>query len=210
MTAPIERPDWGEGTALVPADQGGDGGVAPAEVADAFASPEVAQRYRSMVASRMAKASLPATEASGALDADLVAEWEASGGFAGRLAQAQKGAIAILEGLAPDDRAAFTSAFDTLPEGARSAILSEISLGSAGSVRPASDADLTRFASTPEGGGMVSEWGHRAARNLAIVRDRISRILGRMEADEIDAATQWFDGLPPASAAAIYRMLAGK
>lgn len=208
MTAPIERPDWGEGSALVPAGAGGM--PAPAEAADGFASPEVAQRYRSMVASRMAKASLPAMEASGTLDAGLVAEWEASGGFAGRLAQAQKGAIAILEGLAPDDRAAFTTGFDTLPEGARSAILSEISLGSTGSVRPASDADLARFASTPEGGGMVREWGHRAGRNLAILRNRISRILGRMEADDIEAATQWFDTLPPTGAAAIYRMLAGK
>lgn len=206
--APIERPDWGEGTALVPADEGGV--VAPAAAEDSFADPEVAQRYRSMVASRMAKASLPAIEASGALDPSLVAEWEASGGFAARLAQAQKGAIAILECLAPDDRTAFTSSFDTMPEGARSAILSEISLGSAGSVRPASDGDLARFAATPEGDGMVREWGHRAGRKLTIVRDRISRILGRMGADDIEAATQWFDALPPTSAASIYRMLAGR
>jgi len=105
---------------------------------------------------------------------------------------------------------AFTGAFDALPEGTRSAIFSEISLGSAGSIRAASEADVTRFTETPEGGEMVREWGHRAAHNLAIVRDRISRILGRMKAEDIAAATQWFDALPPVSAAAIYRMLAGK
>jgi len=86
-------------------------------------------------------------------------------------------------------------------------LFSEIALGSAGSVRSASDADLSRFASTPEGGLLVKEWGPRASRNVAVVRDRINRILGRMAAEEIDAATTWFDALPPVSAAAIYRML---
>jgi hypothetical protein len=208
MTAPIERPDWGEGTALVPARE--DSAVQPAETAQTFASPEVERRYRTMVASRMAKASLPADEARGVLDPSLAAEWDASGGFDTRLAQAQKGAIAILEVLDPEDRDAFIAEFDGLPEGVRSALFSEISLGSAGSVRNASDADLARFASTPEGGAMVKEWGHRANRNLAIIRDRINRILGRMAAEDIDAGTAWFDALPPAAATAIYRMLVVK
>jgi hypothetical protein len=208
MTAPIERPDWGGGTELIPSSE--DRVVPSAEPASAFAGPEVEQRYRAMVAKRMAKASLPADEARGALDAVLVAEWEASGGFATRLAQAQKGAIAILERLDPDDRGEFTAAFDALPEGVRSALLSEISLGSSGSARNASDADVTRFASTPEGAELVNEWGYRANRNVAIIRDRVSRILGRMEAEDIDAATAWFDALPPSHAAAIYRMLVAK
>jgi hypothetical protein len=208
MTTPIERPEWGEGTALIPAAE--DQAIQTAEPADVFANPEVERRYRTMVASRIAKASLPADEARGALDPTLVAEWEASGGFTARLAQAQKGAIAILERLDPEDRAEFITAFDSLPEGVRSALFSEISLGSAGSVRSASDADVTRFATTPEGGALVKEWGHRASRNVAIIRDRINRILGRMAAEDIDAATVWFDALPPTNAAAIYRMLVAK
>jgi hypothetical protein len=208
MTAPIERPDWGEGTALIPAQEGS--AVQPAEPAHAFANPEVERRYRTMVASRMAKASLPADDARGALDPMLAAEWDASGGFAARLAQAQKGAIAILERLDPEDRGAFIAEFDGLSEGVRSALFSEISLGSAGSVRTASEADVARFASTPEGDTLVKEWGHLANRNVSMIRDRINRILGRMAAEEIDAATAWFDALPPTAATAIYRMLAAK
>jgi hypothetical protein len=208
MTAPIERPDWGEGTALGPAEEGG--AVQPAEPAHAFANPEVERRYRTMVVNRMAKASLPADKARIVLDPALAAEWDASGGFGARLAQAQRGAITILERLDPEDRTAFIAEFDELPEGARSALFSEISLGSAGSVRNASDADVSRFAATGEGGALVREWGHRANRNLATIRDRINRILGRMVAEDIDAATVWFDALPPTSATAIYQMLVAR
>lgn len=208
MTAPVERPDWGDGAALIPAE--GSSAVQPDEPANGFANPEVERRYRTMVVSRMAKASLPADEARGALDPALVAEWEASGGFTARLAQAQKGAIAILERLDPEDRGAFVAEFDALPEGVRSALFSEISLGSAGSVRNASDAEVDRFASTPEGSAMVKEWGYRANRNVAVIRDRITRILTRMTAEDIDVATTWFDTLPPTSAIAIYRMLIAK
>jgi hypothetical protein len=208
MTAPIERPDWGEGAALVPVEDGRS--VQLAEPADAFASAEVERRYRAMVASRMTKASLPADEARGALDPALVAEWEASGGFTARLAQAQRGAIAILERLNPEDRAAFIGEFDALPEGVRSVLFSEISLGSAGSVRNASEADVARFASAPEGNALMKEWGYRANRNVAVIRDRIGRILDRMSGEDIEAATTWFDALPPTSAMAIYRMLVAK
>jgi len=95
MMAPIERPDWGEGAALVPTED--DRAVQLAEPASGFANPDVERRYRTMVASRMAKASLPTDEARSALGPALVAEWEASGGFTARLAQAQRGAIVILE-----------------------------------------------------------------------------------------------------------------
>lgn len=208
MTDPIERPDWDERAALVPVEEGSP--VQPAESASVFANPAVEQRYRTMVASRMAKASLPADEARDALDPALIADWEASGGFTARLAQAQKGAISILEQLDPEGRATFIAEFDALPEGVRSTLFSEIALGSTGSVRNAADADVARFASTPEGGALTKEWGHRANRNLAVIRDRISRILARMAAEDIDAATAWFDALPPAAAAAIYRMLLAK
>jgi len=85
MMSPIERPDWGEGTALAPAE---DAAVQPIEPTNAFVNSEVERRYRSMVASRMAKASLPADEARGALAPALVDEWDASGGFEARLGQA--------------------------------------------------------------------------------------------------------------------------
>jgi hypothetical protein len=208
MTTAIERPDWGGGTALVPAESGG--AAVPVEAENTFANPDVERRYRTMVASRMAKASLPANAARGLLDPALVAEWESSGGVASRLAQAQKGAISILERLDPEERAAFVASFDGLPEAIRSALFSEISLGSTASVRAASDADMGRFASTTEGRKLVDEWGHRSNRNVAVIRDRIARILARMSGEDVSVATDWFDALPPTSAAAIYRMLVAK
>lgn len=204
MTAPIDRPDWGEVTAIVPTE---DGSVKPAEPANTFGDVEVEQRYRTMVARRLARASLPAHDARDALPAILVDEWEATGGFEARLAQAQKNAITILEHLHPDDRTAFTTSFDALPEGARAAVFSEISLGSSGSVRQASEAEVSRFASTVEGEALVKSWGHRASRNVAIVRDRIARIVRRMPAEDAAEATAWFEDLPSRSADAIYSMI---
>lgn len=206
--APIERPDWGAGTALATVEA--DTAVAPAEAESTFAEPEVERRYRSFVASRMSKASLPPTEAREVLAPALAAEWDASGGFAARLAQAQRSAITILERLDPIGRADFIAAFDGLPEAIRTTLFSEISLGSSGSVRQASDVDVARFASTSEGRDLVDEWGPRARRHVAIVRDRIGRILKRMSAEEAEAATEWFETLPPAAAASVYRMLVAK
>ena len=206
--AATDRPDWGDKGAVVVTEHGG--AVAPVDPSDTFASADVEQRYRVMVARRMDRARAPADEARTALPVALVEEWESSGGFETRLAQAQRGAITVLERLDPGDRAAFTGSFDALPEAVRSAIFSEISLGSTGSVRNASDADMDRFASTPEGGALMGEWGARANRNVAIVRDRIGRIIRRLSADDVTAAAAWFDDLPQEDAAAIYRMLVGR
>lgn len=206
--SPVDRPDWDEPTALVPSAE--SHAVLPGDPTSAFADANVERRYRTMVAGRMAKASLPADEARKVLDPSLAAEWDSTGGFAMRLVQAQRGAVAILERLAPDDRSGFIAEFDALPEGARSALFSEIALGSSGSVRSASDDAVARFAATPEGGALVKEWGHQANRNVAVIRDRINRIIERMTAEDIDVATVWFDALPPAAAKAIYRMLASQ
>jgi len=203
--APVDRPDWDEGVALVPTE--GASAVEPVEPDNVFADPDVERRYRTLVSRRMSKASLPPTEARSMLEPTLVAEWDASGGFAARLAKAQESAIAILDRLDPTSRPDFIAVFDGLPAGVRSALFAEISLGSSGSVRGASKTDVVRFASMPEGRELVGEWGHRASRHVAIIRDRIGRILKRMSADYAEAATAWFETLPSNQAAAIYRML---
>ncbi len=105
-------------------------------------------------------------------------------------------------------KADLESGFDGLPAGAQTAIMGELAL-SPGRGREASEADLERFASTPEGAELVQEWRSRAGRNLATVRTRMERMLGRMSPGEEETALDWFDELPPAQAKAVLRALAG-
>ncbi len=77
-----------------------------------------------------------------------------------------------------------------------------------GSARAASEADLQRFASTPEGAELVKEWRGRAGRKLGVVRQRIDLMLKAMSPADMDRAMAWFDGLPPAQAKAVLKGLA--
>ncbi len=211
--APIERPDWGG--ALAPAggnelDIADDGGML-ADLDAGFRSPEVESRYRAMVAGRMERHRLSAEGARASLPSGLVAEWERSGGVVEiRLAEAQKAAIGILEGLHADDRVEFVQGFDALPDGVRSAIFLELSLGSAGSVRNASDADVARFAEMDEGRELVAEWRGRASRNVAIVLGRIRRIAERLSVADATLLDEWFNALPSRSTLAVLRVLAAR
>ena len=87
--------------------------------------------------------------------------------------------------------------------------MGELALSPGGSVRVANETDLERFASTPEGAELVQEWRSRAGRNLATVRTRMERMLGRMSPGEEETALDWFDELSPAQAKAVLRALAG-
>ena len=108
---------------------------------------------------------------------------------------------------AVDDRQGLQRAFDALPGGAQSAVIEELALhpGHAGA---ASEHDLARFAATPEGAELVKEWRGRAARNLALLRSRLARMLARMSAADLDSSLAWFDGLSSAHAKAVLRALA--
>ena len=57
------------------------------------------------------------------------------------------------------DREQFLARFDALPEAARVAIFEELDLSPDVRVTPASDADVKRFATTPEGAELVAAWG---------------------------------------------------
>jgi hypothetical protein len=213
--APIERPDWGSGGALVPAggselDIAGDDSGILADLDAGFHSPEVESRYRTMVAGRMERQRLAAGAARDLLPALLVAEWERSGGVEIRLAEAQKAAIGILEGLHADDRMDFVQGFDALPDGARSSVLLELSLGSTGSVRRASEEDVARFAETDEGRALVAEWGERASRNVAVALGRVKRIAERLSVADATLLDEWFKDLPPRSLLAALRILVAR
>jgi hypothetical protein len=100
----------------------------------------------------------------------------------------------------------FDSMFGSLPEQAQTAIRYEFAQPPASPARPASEADLKRFASVPEHAELVREWGREAGRKLAIVRTRLDRLLS---AGEMEAASVWFDELPGAQAKAVLDALAG-
>ena len=78
-----------------------------------------------------------------------------------------------------------------------------------GAVREASEIDLQRFASTPEGAELVQEWRGRAGRKLGSVRARMERMLDNMSPGEEETALAWFDNLTAAQAKAVLRTLAG-
>jgi len=123
--------------------------------------------------------------------------------------QAQTTVQAVLEAVpnAEAFEAGFESVFNDLPEHAQTAIRHELALLPNGPVRAASDADLVRFATTPEGAELVKTWGRDAGRKLATVRARIDRML--LSGGDMEAAVEWFDQLTSAEAKSVLTALAG-
>ena len=108
-----------------------------------------------------------------------------------------------------EDKAGFQNGFDALPAGVQTAIVSELALSPGGAVRMASQEELQRFASTPEGAELVAEWRSRAGRKIGDVRARMERILDGMSPAEEEKALDWFDALSSPQAKAVLRALAG-
>jgi hypothetical protein len=103
--------------------------------------------------------------------------------------------------------AGFESVFADLAEHAQTAIRHELALPPDSPARPASEADLERFATTEEGAQLVKEWGKDAGRRLATVRARIDRML--IGGGDMEAAVEWFDQLTSAEAKSVLTALAG-
>jgi hypothetical protein len=106
-----------------------------------------------------------------------------------------------------DDPDAFANGFDYLPSEARTAIAYELAAEPYDPARPAKQADIDRFASTPEGAELVKEWGRHAGKKVAVVSGRIERMLS--QGTDMNTAAAWLDGLSSAEAKAIWRALAG-
>jgi hypothetical protein len=192
----IERPDWISTEDAEPAPGGMDGGGVPTLLDRENAG------LRDLDGADVA----PALAAD--LDPDLVADWEKAGGLEHRLGVAHRVARQLVEAFPAADQSRFLADFEALPKSAQSAVLSELALEPDGAVRPASERDLTRFASTEEGGRLVSEWRGEAPRKLATLRRRIERILAEVEpSGAADVLARWFDELAPAVASEIYRAL---
>lgn len=139
------------------------------------------------------------------LNTDLAREWAKGGGVSIRLGQAQAGALAALDYLDEDLQAEVLASVDGLPALVQTAIFRELSLGSTGSIRSAGDADMAKFATSPEGQELVAAWGHRAPRHVAIVKQRLGRVLAALDDGGQAAFWTWFRDLDSAAAVAILR-----
>ena len=159
------------------------------------------------------KAARPAEEQAGELDMsglapELVEAWEKEGGVAHNMATARGTAQRALDELDDDEQAALTESFDALPASAQTEIVRYIAIEPA-NWRPANEAAVEAFASTPEGQDLIGEWGDKAAKHVGVVQGRIGLMLQSMPAADRDKAEAFFDALTAAQAKAVLRALAG-
>jgi hypothetical protein len=107
------------------------------------------------------------------------------------------------------DAATFEQSYDrlwsNLSEISRDAIRYELALPATEyPARPASEADVARFATSDVGAELVKEWGGQARKKLALVQARAERLIRTGE-----AAVEWFESLPATQAKAVIKVLAG-
>jgi hypothetical protein len=107
------------------------------------------------------------------------------------------------------DAKAFEQSYDRLWENlseiSRDAIRYELALTAQDyPARPASEADVARFATSDIGAQLIREWGGQARKKLALVQARAERLLRTGE-----EAIEWFETLPTAQAKAVIKVLAG-
>lgn len=102
----------------------------------------------------------------------------------------------------------FIASFERLPDEVAFAAIQEVMSAYKPHVQPSPDRALANFAEMPEGAVLVREWGGLAARNLALVRERLFRIEDRLSERAIEMFEAWLNGLSTDCAIALYRKLA--
>lgn len=151
----------------------------------------------------------PTVEVPADLSPELAEEWQRSGGVAFRLALAQRAADNALAAFSePEEFDAAIAGFDALPEAARTAIIGELSMGTWGAIRVASDGEVSRFGEDEDGAALVAEWRGHAPRKVAVVNARLKRVLKQMSREDGEAAATWFSELPAEASIVILRELA--
>ncbi|WP_297833926.1 hypothetical protein [uncultured Roseibium sp.] len=116
--------------------------------------------------------------------------------------------MAVLDRQDEDLQDEFLISFDTLPEAVQTAIFSELSLGGAGLVKQASDAEMVEFAKSEEGAELIAGWGSLASRNVTKVFNAVRRITNSLSASELESLWSWFEYQDSATAIAILWTLA--
>lgn len=126
----------------------------------------------------------------------LADAWGDAGGYGSHLRNVQTSVLQIIEGLSVREQSVFMERFDTLPESVIASIYLELSLGRMNFLPEVTNADVERFASTPEGAELVDEWGHTAPARIALVQARFSRLVESMKSQADKAIfLAWFNSL---------------
>lgn len=138
--------------------------------------------------------------------AAFAAETGATGGYDSYLKLSRTAADWVFALPAPERRA-FVASFEALPDDVAHAALAEIMAH-----RPmagfSSESAVAAFAEMPEGMILSREWGGLTARNLATVRERLFRVIDRLDDRAADIFAGWLDALSTGCAIALYRKLA--
>ena len=107
-----------------------------------------------------------------------------------------------------ENRAYFTTSFDGMSEGVRTAIYQQLALPEMGYVREASKDQFKWFSGSGEGAELAEEWGgqnRKAMRNIGIVIARVNAALGDMTPSQDQEFRGWYNCLPMDERCAVLR-----
>jgi hypothetical protein len=132
------------------------------------------------------------------LPAEVVRAWDDAGDFNGSLRRFQDVQLCVIQGIGEVDAAkGFLASFEGLPESVRVAICSEAAAIMPGYIKPASDSELAGFRTQYGGTEMISAWGRRARRCVAIVFQRFDRAFKAIPTADRPAFTRWWQHITP-------------
>lgn len=114
----------------------------------------------------------------------------------------------VLTGMGEGDRDEIGPSFAALPATVHSAAFAVLADGRAVGVEPLHDADIRKLAQVPAYRSLAREWGSEAPRKLAVLQERLWRVLDRLSDADCDRALTWFNALPTAAVMAVGRKLA--
>lgn len=174
-------------------------------------SPEKQERYRQLIERRQNLASQagPTILSEDPLKVPSAAEFYAAApeGDYGAFTSVMRHISDIAFWLPSGELPALVRSFESLPDTITSAMVDEL-LQYRPQVEPCSAEGVAEFAKLPVGAVLVREWGSEAGRNLAIVRERLFRVVDELKDEDVDRFCDWIEGLSEGAAVAIYRKLA--
>lgn len=135
-----------------------------------------------------------------------IAEHGTADGYDNYLKVARSAADIVMN-LSQADRSAITRSFGALPDETATAMLHEL-MRSKPSVSWVSEATAAKFKTSEAGLILSEEWGHDTRKNLAVVRERITRIGDNIDEQAGAGMIRWIDGLSTAAFCAVCRKLA--
>jgi hypothetical protein len=152
----------------------------------------------------------PGGEVRGGAD-NLPATTEIRTAPAGTIAGHAATAVAVVQGsLTPEDFAALDSSFTTLPVAILDVLRDELTVRPDNKARPVSDAVVAKFRSDPAGEILASEWKWRTDEKVAVLHQRLARIVSNLSPADREAAIAWCENLNVAQTVAVVAALAGE